>query len=820
MVDSVGVSASAIVPVATGITGVQTTQVPTLSTNAVWAWMKGANTNWQPGIYGTQGVPAIDNTPGARQRTISWTHSSGALWLFGGYGYGSTDGGYLNDLWKYDPGTESWTWMKGSKNCDENGIYGTQGVPATDNTPGARQRPVSWIDSSGALWFFGGYGYASIDGGYLNDLWKYDPAAGNWTWMKGSKYYDTYGVYGMQGVPAPDNTPGAREYAVSWIDGSGTLWLFGGLGYGSTDIELYLNDLWKYDPATGNWTWMKGSTNCNQKGTYGTQGVPATGNSPGARFSAVSWMDNFGALWLFGGQGFGNTDDLGSLNDLWKYDPATSNWTWMKGSTDCNQKGAYGTQGVPATGNSPGARKFAVSWKDNADTLWLFGGQGYDTAGIYGSLNDLWKYDPATGNWTWMKGAKIIGQMGIYGTQGVPDVGNLPGPRYDAVSWTDNFGVLWLFGGYGLDSTGNWGWLNDLWKYDAFAGGVSLTTNALVFNATYQCTNPVSQMIGMTNVGGKEFSYTNVITYSAGASGWLTVLSSTGTIALNGATVMTNQVNISSLGAGTYYATNQVTAVAVTNSPQIVVVTLTVNMAAISSGVCADYDGDGKADPALYDESTGTWKVKLSSANYYLVTTTLNGLGGPGSASVSADYDGDRLADPAVYHEQTGRWIVLPSSLGYAVAIVLGQTLGGAGYSGMPADYDGDRLADPGVYQRTQGDWKVLLSSANYYEIEKPGLLGGTGYRAVAADYDGDMKGDPAVYGESNGVWAFKLSSAGYVTFAMTQTLGGTGYIPVPADYDGDGFADPAVRSTTGNEWIVMFSSGGYTPVPLTILFE
>jgi hypothetical protein len=239
----------------------------------------------------------------------------------------------------------------------------------------------------------------------------------------------------------------------------------------------------------------------------------------------------------------------------------------------------------------------------------------------------------------------------------------------------------------------------------------------------------------------------------------------------------------------------------------------------VSSGVCADYDGDRKADPAFYDEATGTWKVKLSSANYYQITTTLNGLGGRGLASVSADYDGDRKADPAVYNEVSGVWLIMLSSLNYEVVIAMVQTLGGSGYTAIPADYDGDRYADPCVYKRETGDWRVMLSSANYYAIEVLGLLGGTGYWAVAADYDGDHKADPAIYGESTGYWIFKLSSIGYVEIALTQTLGGTGYIPVPADYDGDGLADPAVRSMTSNEWIVMFSSGGYTPAYLTLSF-
>jgi hypothetical protein len=240
----------------------------------------------------------------------------------------------------------------------------------------------------------------------------------------------------------------------------------------------------------------------------------------------------------------------------------------------------------------------------------------------------------------------------------------------------------------------------------------------------------------------------------------------------------------------------------------------------VMASAVADYDGDGKSDPALYDWSTGKWFIKKSAANYALTVTTFNALGGEGRDSVSADYDGDRLADPAVYLEATGRWIILPSTANYAVAVILSQTLGGTGYNGAPADYDGDRLADPAVYQSATGNWNVLLSSAGYALIEKPGLLGGSGYMAVPADYDGDRLADPAIYGASNGYWILKLSSIGYVDIALTQTLGGSGYLPCPGDYDGDGLADPAVKSISGNEWIVMFSTGGYVPTSLTILFE
>ena len=79
-----------------------------------------------------------------------------------------------------------WVWMKGNVNFEVGAVYRTQGIPAVDNTPGARYESVSWIDSSGALRLFGGNGTDGAGNSVrLNDLWNYDPAASQWTWIKG-----------------------------------------------------------------------------------------------------------------------------------------------------------------------------------------------------------------------------------------------------------------------------------------------------------------------------------------------------------------------------------------------------------------------------------------------------------------------------------------------------------------------------------------------------------------------------------------------------------------------------------------------------------
>ena len=143
------------------------------------------------------------------------------LWLRSANSVGS-----LNDLWRYSPSTGLWSWIGGASTDNAVGTYGTQGTAAAGNSPGARQAASSWTDSSGNLWLFGGYGYASSsDAGYLNDP-QYSPNAGVWNWISGASTDDVAGTYGTQGTAAAGNSPGARQAASSWIHSSGNMWLF------------------------------------------------------------------------------------------------------------------------------------------------------------------------------------------------------------------------------------------------------------------------------------------------------------------------------------------------------------------------------------------------------------------------------------------------------------------------------------------------------------------------------------------------------------------------------------------------------------------
>jgi N-acetylneuraminic acid mutarotase len=437
-----------------------------------WTWEGGLSTVNASGVYGTQGSASAGSVPGARYWTSSWTDSSGNFWLFGGVGYDSTGAtGYLNDLWQYSPSTKLWTWVGGGNGDNASGVYGTQGSALAGNVPGARYSASSWTDSSGNLWLFGGYGYDSAGNvGNLNDLWRYSPSSGQWTWVSGGNGDNASGVYGTQGTAAAGNVPGARYAASSWIDSSGNLWLFGGTGNDAAGPAGNLNDLWRYSPSSGQWTWISGGNGDNASGVYGTQGTAAASNVPGARYSASSWIDSSHNLWLFGGYGYDSTGSLGKLNDLWQYSPSSGQWTWIGGEDAANATGAYGTLGTAATTNAPGARQGASSWTDSSGNFWLFGGVGYDSTGAVGNLNDMWRYSPSSAEWTWLSGGGGDNASGFYGTPGTAAAGNVPGGRNSTSSWIDSSGNLWLFGGDGFDSRGDLGYLNDLWQYNPSAG--------------------------------------------------------------------------------------------------------------------------------------------------------------------------------------------------------------------------------------------------------------------------------------------------------------------------------------------------------------
>jgi hypothetical protein len=238
-----------------------------------------------------------------------------------------------------------------------------------------------------------------------------------------------------------------------------------------------------------------------------------------------------------------------------------------------------------------------------------------------------------------------------------------------------------------------------------------------------------------------------------------------------------------------------------------------------------DFDGDAKADIAVYNNATGGWSILKSSGGY---TTALSvSVGGGSYVPVPGDFDGDGKADAAVYHVTSGTG---SCSCRAPPSRRASRRMSAARLVTVAADYDGDGKTDFARLQRLVGDVvRVEVEHRLHHDLNVS--WGGTGYPparrlrrrtaaptsrcirtraatgssccranytttirrasarglpSVAGDFDGDGRADFIVYNATSGLWYGLKSSTAYTT-TLSVGWGGHGYVPVRGDYDGDG---------------------------------
>jgi subtilisin-like proprotein convertase family protein len=237
-----------------------------------------------------------------------------------------------------------------------------------------------------------------------------------------------------------------------------------------------------------------------------------------------------------------------------------------------------------------------------------------------------------------------------------------------------------------------------------------------------------------------------------------------------------------------------------------------------------DFDGDSKSDIAVWRPATaanggGVFYILQSNGN----TVRIENFGLEGDdPSVVDDYDGDNKADLAVYREgaaagQQSTWFYR-GSLNNPSGNVTYVNWGINGDFPSPGDYDGDNKADF-VVQRNNGGGQarfwLLQTTAGTDSV----VFGTPSDSIVPGDYDGDGKTDIATARGVGGSiqWYVRPSSTGVVSGSPYATFGAsaTDFL-AQGDYDGDGRTDPAVwrsSSTPGVSafWVLGSTVGAYS---------
>lgn len=166
--------------------------------------------------------------------------------------------------------------------------------------------------------------------------------------------------------------------------------------------------------------------------------------------------------------------------------------------------------------------------------------------------------------------------------------------------------------------------------------------------------------------------------------------------------------------------------------------------------VMADFDGDGRADAAVYRDGA---TAGVQSYLYY--RGSLNNPNGNisfvpwgtnGDRPVRGDFDGDGRADAAVFRPSNAIWYVRRSSDGQ----IVNQSWGLATDRRVSGDFDGDNRTDFAVFRPSDGTWYILNSATGTATYRQWGQSTDI---LAPADYNGDGKTETAIFRPSEQRW-------------------------------------------------------------------
>ncbi len=174
------------------------------------------------------------------------------------------------------------------------------------------------------------------------------------------------------------------------------------------------------------------------------------------------------------------------------------------------------------------------------------------------------------------------------------------------------------------------------------------------------------------------------------------------------------------------------------------------------------------------------WSDRTATANVYAFGSVLVPM-----HYNTADYDGDEKADIAIFYPDTGLfWIFQSSNLAFRI-----ETWGMSSDIPIKGDFDGDDIADVGIWRAETASFWIKRSSDGSVLLRNWGLFSD---KPSLADYDGDGLTDFAVTRDEEMQKTFYILMSSDQQFVV-RSFGVTGDTVFPGDFDADGKADIAV---------------------------
>ncbi|MBI5149483.1 MAG: fibronectin type III domain-containing protein [Candidatus Omnitrophica bacterium] len=230
-----------------------------------------------------------------------------------------------------------------------------------------------------------------------------------------------------------------------------------------------------------------------------------------------------------------------------------------------------------------------------------------------------------------------------------------------------------------------------------------------------------------------------------------------------------------------------------------------------------DFNGDGRMDKVLYDQSAGNLQVALSNGAGFQSPSVWYGNLASGVKLLSGNFDSDGVTDLCVFYPSSGNWDVLFSN-GQNQFVSQGTWITGfrVGYEPTTGDFNGDGLTDVAYFFRDGSDnMRVVIAlNAGGYFREMPAatpIISNSFATGISGDFNGDGLTDSGVWRGSDGYWETHLNPGninGPFPVMVQISNFGPGKQPVIADLNFDGLTDIGYYDSNIQKVVYRLSNG------------